>query len=91
MTEEGATHLNDCTQTARDLPERSHSSHLPSFSDGLTGMAYSLTYNTAYEGDSERLGYNSSERWKRRGEQQREGTWRTDEDTDIGKATPAMA
>ena len=54
-------------------------------------MAYSLSYNTAYEGDPERLGYNSSERRKRREERQRERTRRTDKDAEVGKATPAMA
>ena len=54
-------------------------------------MAYGLSYNTAYEGDPERLRYNISESRKRREERQREGTRRTDEDAEVGKATPAMA
>ena len=66
-----------------------HTCH-PSVMDSRRCMTYSLGYNTAYEGDLERLGYNSCERQKRREDQQREGTRRTDEDAEVGKATPAM-
>ena len=52
-------------------------------------MGYSLGYNATYEGDPERPGHNSSERRKRREDRQKEGTQRTDEDAEVGKATPA--
>ena len=67
-----------------------HTYH-PSVMDSRRCMGYSLGHNATYEGDPERPGHNSSERRKRREDWQKEGTQRTDEDAEVGKATPAMA